>query len=180
MRCTVVHPSTLAHSNTVPWLILSAVKVADLEALADAVRAENHRVYALEAQARYRILNLTRLRCLIAGMFRGQQPFVGLNQHPQSYFELNKEGINWERVASKVSHRGPFHPIKFHLYVNRSRPQGFTPSNGPQKSAESGGWETDIPRLTMEFGLPQILRVSKNWWEKPKKARSIGLTLPPN
>lgn len=138
------------------------MKVADLEALADAVRAENHRVYALEAQARYCIFNLARLRCLIAGILRGQQPFVGLNQHPQSYFELNKECINWERVASKVSHPGPILAIKLHLYVNRLQPQGFIPSNGPQKSAESAGWETDIPRLTMEFGLPRILRVSRN------------------
>ncbi|GJE84916.1 snRNA-activating protein complex subunit 4 [Phanerochaete sordida] len=72
LQCTTVHP----------------MKPADLEALADAVRSENHRIYALEAQR------------------RGQQPFVALNEHPQPFFEQNKEGINWERVAQKVSAAG--------------------------------------------------------------------------
>ncbi|KIP09180.1 hypothetical protein PHLGIDRAFT_116589 [Phlebiopsis gigantea 11061_1 CR5-6] len=61
------------------------MKAADFEALADAVRSENHRLHALAAQK------------------RGQQPFVGLNDHPQSHFEKNKQDINWERVAQKVT-----------------------------------------------------------------------------
>ncbi|PSR73463.1 hypothetical protein PHLCEN_2v10755 [Hermanssonia centrifuga] len=64
------------------------VKAAELETLAEAVRSENHRIYALEAQR------------------RGQQPLVGINDHPEGFFGINKVGINWERVASKVSAAG--------------------------------------------------------------------------
>ncbi|EPQ59573.1 hypothetical protein GLOTRDRAFT_34698 [Gloeophyllum trabeum ATCC 11539] len=61
------------------------MKAKELDALAEAVRTENYRMHAYEAQR------------------RGQNALTSLNQQPQSYFELNKEGIDWERVASKVS-----------------------------------------------------------------------------
>ncbi|KAI0091868.1 hypothetical protein BDY19DRAFT_927189 [Irpex rosettiformis] len=72
LKSTVIHP----------------MKAAELEALSDAVRSENHRLFALEAQR------------------RGQQPFVAVDQHPPGFFHLNKAGLNWERIASKVSDAG--------------------------------------------------------------------------
>ncbi|TFK56090.1 hypothetical protein OE88DRAFT_1606944, partial [Heliocybe sulcata] len=61
------------------------MKNKELDALAEAVRTENYRMHAYEAQR------------------RGQNALTSLNQQPQSYFEINKEGIDWDRVASKVS-----------------------------------------------------------------------------
>ncbi|KAH9942556.1 Homeodomain-like protein [Amylocystis lapponica] len=69
--------------------VIHPMKQSELDALADGVRAENHRLHALEAQ------------------LRGQQPFVGMDNHPPSHFEINKLGIDWERVAmKKVSSSG--------------------------------------------------------------------------
>ncbi|KAI0921477.1 hypothetical protein AcW1_004560 [Taiwanofungus camphoratus] len=69
--------------------VIHSMKGPELDALTDAVRSENHRIHALESQ------------------LRGQQPFVSLDDHPPGYFELNKAGIDWERVAMKVSSSGP-------------------------------------------------------------------------
>ncbi|CDO74003.1 hypothetical protein BN946_scf185043.g52 [Trametes cinnabarina] len=65
-----------------------AVKAQELEALADAVRSENYRLYALQAQA------------------QGLQPFSGLVDPPQTFINTNKHGIDWSRVAQKVSSTG--------------------------------------------------------------------------
>ncbi|KAI0772651.1 hypothetical protein BC629DRAFT_1291343 [Irpex lacteus] len=72
LKSTVIHP----------------MKAIEVEALADAVRSENHRLFALEAQR------------------RGQQPFVAVDEHPPGFFHINKVGLNWERIASKVSDAG--------------------------------------------------------------------------
>ncbi|RDX53225.1 hypothetical protein OH76DRAFT_80944 [Lentinus brumalis] len=61
------------------------MKAQELDALTDAVRSENFRLHALDAQA------------------RGLPPFMpGIGQ-PVPDFTLNKEGIDWERVAQKVT-----------------------------------------------------------------------------
>ncbi|KAI0688546.1 hypothetical protein BC835DRAFT_1284480, partial [Cytidiella melzeri] len=72
LKSTVIHP----------------MKTPELEALSDAVRSENHRLFALDAQR------------------RGQQPFVALDQHPRGFLEINKVGLDWGRIASKVSGAG--------------------------------------------------------------------------
>ncbi|KAI0742142.1 hypothetical protein BC629DRAFT_1563992 [Irpex lacteus] len=72
LKSTVIHP----------------MKAIEVEALADAVRSENHRLFALEAQR------------------RGQQPFVAVDEHPPGFFHIDKVGLNWERIASKVSDAG--------------------------------------------------------------------------
>ncbi|PIL36826.1 transcription factor [Ganoderma sinense ZZ0214-1] len=59
------------------------MKAQELEALADAVRSENYRLHALEAQA------------------RGLPPFMSMGEPPPD-FNMNKEGIDWERVAQKA------------------------------------------------------------------------------
>ncbi|KAI1792838.1 hypothetical protein LXA43DRAFT_972192 [Ganoderma leucocontextum] len=60
------------------------MKAQELEALADAVRSENYRLHALEAQA------------------RGVPPFLSMDEPPPD-FNTNRDGIDWERVAQKVS-----------------------------------------------------------------------------
>lgn len=84
------------------FLTILSVKASDLEALADAVRSENHRIHALEAQKRCVFGVYEPLVRYVTELVRGQQPFVSLNDYPMSYFEQNKHGINWERVAQKV------------------------------------------------------------------------------
>lgn len=61
------------------------MKTKELEDLAEAVRTENHRLYALQEQ-----------RNGNAALF--QKP-------PEQFLELNTEGIDWERVASTMSSR---------------------------------------------------------------------------
>ncbi|TDL29307.1 hypothetical protein BD410DRAFT_892629 [Rickenella mellea] len=61
------------------------MKAKEEEALATAVRAENHRIHALEAQR------------------RGADPYALLQQHPQTYFEQNTQGLDWERIALKFT-----------------------------------------------------------------------------
>ncbi|TBU44763.1 hypothetical protein BD309DRAFT_1079798 [Dichomitus squalens] len=56
----------------------------ELDALAEAVRSENYRLHALEAQA------------------RGLSSFLAASEPPPD-FSMNKQGIDWERVAQKVS-----------------------------------------------------------------------------
>ncbi|OJA09929.1 hypothetical protein AZE42_04876 [Rhizopogon vesiculosus] len=57
----------------------------DLETLREAVRTENYRMHALDAQR------------------RGNPVFASLSDQPPDYLEFNKEGIDWERIAEKVS-----------------------------------------------------------------------------
>lgn len=81
------------------------MKSSDLEALADAVCSENHRICALEAQKKSVYVYIQ--SCLFSYQHthrRGQQPFVALNEHSRPFIEQNKEGINWERVAQKACH----------------------------------------------------------------------------
>ncbi|KAI0663109.1 hypothetical protein C8Q70DRAFT_493312 [Cubamyces menziesii] len=61
------------------------MKAQELEALADAVRSENYRLYALQAQA------------------QGLPTFTGLVDPPPGFINNNKHGIDWERVAQKVT-----------------------------------------------------------------------------
>ncbi|KAI0676934.1 hypothetical protein C8Q78DRAFT_961051 [Trametes maxima] len=71
------------------FTVVHPMKSQELEALADAVRSENYRIYALQAQA------------------QGLQAFTGLPDPPQGFINTNKHGIDWERVAQKVSSAGP-------------------------------------------------------------------------
>ncbi|OAX39173.1 hypothetical protein K503DRAFT_106227 [Rhizopogon vinicolor AM-OR11-026] len=57
----------------------------DLETLREAVRTENYRMHALDAQR------------------RGNPVFASLSDQPPDYLEFNKEGIDWERIAEKVT-----------------------------------------------------------------------------
>ncbi|KAL7282168.1 hypothetical protein ACG7TL_003637 [Trametes sanguinea] len=67
------------------YTVAHPMKAQELEALADAVRSENYRLYALQAQA------------------QGLQPFSGIADPPQTFINSNKHGIDWGRVAQKAS-----------------------------------------------------------------------------
>ncbi|OJT10511.1 snRNA-activating protein complex subunit 4 [Trametes pubescens] len=69
--------------------VVHPMKAQELEALADAVRSENYRVYALQAQA------------------QSLQFYAGLAEPPPGFINTNKHGIDWDRVAQKVSSAGP-------------------------------------------------------------------------
>ncbi|KAF7790098.1 hypothetical protein EIP86_001048 [Pleurotus ostreatoroseus] len=68
--------------------VVHQMKAPELETLAEAVRAENYRIYALDAQR------------------RGQPVFFDPETEPIPFLSTNKVGIDWERVASKVSAAG--------------------------------------------------------------------------
>jgi hypothetical protein len=36
-------------------------------------------------------------------LFRGNPVFASLSDQPPDYLELNKEGLDWDRIAEKVS-----------------------------------------------------------------------------
>ncbi|KAH9938455.1 uncharacterized protein B0H18DRAFT_967262 [Fomitopsis serialis] len=69
VEATVVHP----------W------KTQELEALADAVRSENHRLYAVEAQ------------------LRGQEGLLQPSEDTAKFMSENMTGLDWDRVSAKVS-----------------------------------------------------------------------------
>ncbi|KAI0824611.1 hypothetical protein BC628DRAFT_1537943 [Trametes gibbosa] len=71
------------------FTVVHPMKAAELEALADAVRSENYRLYALQSQA------------------QGLPSFTGLSDPPAGFINANKHGIDWERVAQKVSSASP-------------------------------------------------------------------------
>ncbi|KIJ70493.1 hypothetical protein HYDPIDRAFT_23596 [Hydnomerulius pinastri MD-312] len=61
------------------------MKPKELEALAEAVRTENYRQHALDAQR------------------RGRPGFSDVSDQSPNYLELNKEGLDWDRIAEKMS-----------------------------------------------------------------------------
>jgi hypothetical protein len=82
------------------------VKTKELEVLAEAVRTENHRKRALEAQKGYsksaivhRAYSLSLSHLIISGL----PSFASRDDKSQDYFEWNTEGIDWDRVAEKVA-----------------------------------------------------------------------------
>ena len=98
------------------------MKAKELEVLAEAVRTENLRREALNAQARFasRFLDLRRLMTVqsLSSLNRGQ----GLvNYRPAgAEMERNKEGLDWVRIAERV------------------RRNGMSPSSGPDSFSNPG------------------------------------------
>ena len=80
------------------------MRAHELEALTEAVRSENRRIYALQAQFQY--VQLVVSRChMCSRPSRGYQPFHLETEQPSDHLLQNKIGIDWERVATKVNHR---------------------------------------------------------------------------
>jgi hypothetical protein len=77
------------------------VNKRDLETLREAVRTENYRMHALDAQRRFVLFYV---RDGVANSsFRGNPVFASLSDQPPNYLELNKEGLDWDRIAEKVN-----------------------------------------------------------------------------
>ena len=77
------------------------MKAKELEALAEAVRTENHRKRALEAQKGCVLCDNTLLNCTLQYL-RGLPSFATRDDNSQNFFEWNTDGIDWDRVAEKV------------------------------------------------------------------------------
>ncbi|EPT02824.1 hypothetical protein FOMPIDRAFT_1117324 [Fomitopsis schrenkii] len=77
--------AALRRQRYVDATVMHQWKPNDLEALSDAVRSENHRLYAVEAQ------------------LRGQQGLPRQTEDLTRFMEENTTGIDWERVSVKVS-----------------------------------------------------------------------------
>ena len=78
---------------------VSKVKPKELEVLAEAVRTENHRKRALEAQTGY-ICCFGLHSLLMNKLTRGLLTFA--TRDDKDFFEWNTDGIDWGRVAEKV------------------------------------------------------------------------------
>ena len=77
------------------------MKAKELEVLAEAVRTENHRKRALEAQKGYVGCQFARIMLTTANP-RGLPSFAPRDDTSQNFFEWNTDGIDWGRVAEKV------------------------------------------------------------------------------
>ncbi|KZT72656.1 hypothetical protein DAEQUDRAFT_804840 [Daedalea quercina L-15889] len=77
--------AALRRQRFVDATVVHQWKTQEFEALADAVRSENHRLYALGAQ------------------LRGQQGLARPTEDAAKFTEENTTGIDWERVSFKVS-----------------------------------------------------------------------------
>lgn len=78
------------------------VRAKELEDLAEAVRTENHRLYALREQRKYEapFIHPQRSTSHLRSSISGNAALV--QRPPEEFLQLNGEGIDWERVASAV------------------------------------------------------------------------------
>ena len=80
------------------------MKAKELEVLAEAVRTENHRKRALEAQKGCAVDDPVAMKLHLRRFNpRGLPSFATHDDKSQDFFEWNTEGIDWDRVAEKVS-----------------------------------------------------------------------------
>ena len=79
------------------------MKSKELDALAEAVRADNYRKHAFEAQRRFAT---SLCSCISLTPFilssRGLNAFSNLDDQAQKAIEVNTEGLDWERISEKV------------------------------------------------------------------------------
>lgn len=78
------------------------VKAKELEDLTEAVRTENHRLYALQEQRKYGVpfIRSQRSTSHAPSFESGNAALV--QKPPEEFLQLNSKGIDWERVASEV------------------------------------------------------------------------------
>lgn len=75
-------------------------------------------------------------------MRRGQRPFDLLQENPPEYYEINKEGINWQRVAQQVCLCSSYNC--HYVECCRSLPLFQAEFNVQVRNAKSAGSATDI------------------------------------
>ena len=82
------------------------MKTQELEVLSEAVRSENYRLHALQAQARSVVL-LTSGDVITHSLAHSGLSAFFVAGDPPPDFNSNREGIDWERIAQKVGVRTP-------------------------------------------------------------------------
>lgn len=106
----------------------------DLETLREAVRTENYRMHALDAQR------------------RGNPVFTSLNDQPSNYLELNTEGLDWDRIAEKVSSSS--------MYTRTPRECEIRWLGDQHPCFNHGSWTQDeitkLKGLVAEYGNEQV------------------------
>ncbi|KAF9222032.1 hypothetical protein BS17DRAFT_784332 [Gyrodon lividus] len=75
----------LRRSRYLTFIEVRTMKAKELEGLAEAVRTENYRKHALDAQR------------------RGRPTFPNIGDRTTDFLELNKKGLDWDRIAEKMS-----------------------------------------------------------------------------
>ncbi|KAG1753764.1 uncharacterized protein EDB91DRAFT_1215164 [Suillus paluster] len=106
----------------------------DLETLREAVRTENYRMHALDAQR------------------RGNPVFASLSDQPQNYLELNKEGLDWDRIAEKVSSASMYTRTPRECEIRWLGEQHPDFNHGPWTEDEI----TKLKEIVAEYGDEQV------------------------
>ncbi|KAG2077697.1 hypothetical protein BDR04DRAFT_563928 [Suillus decipiens] len=99
----------------------------DLETLREAVRTENYRMHALDAQR-------------------------NLSNQPSNYLELNKEGLDWDRIAEKVSSSSMYPRTPRECEIRWLGDQHPCFNRDPWTQDEV----TKLKRLAAEYGNEQV------------------------
>ncbi|KAG1755990.1 hypothetical protein EDB19DRAFT_445855 [Suillus lakei] len=106
----------------------------DLETLREAVRTENYRMHALDAQR------------------KGNPVFTSLSDQPSNYLELNKEGLDWDRIAEKVSSASMYTRTPRECEIRWLGDQHPCFNHGPWTQDEI----TKLKGLVAEYGNEQV------------------------
>ncbi|KAG1780285.1 hypothetical protein EV702DRAFT_771758 [Suillus placidus] len=106
----------------------------DLETLREAVRTENYRMHALDAQR------------------KGNPVFTSLSDQPSNYLELNKEGLDWDRIAEKVSSSSMYTRTQRECEIRWLGDQHPCFNHGPWTQDEI----TKLKGLVAEYGNEQV------------------------
>ncbi|KAG0702362.1 hypothetical protein DFH29DRAFT_505758 [Suillus ampliporus] len=106
----------------------------DLETLREAVRTENYRMHALDAQR------------------RGNPVFASLSDQPENYLELNKEGLDWDRIAEKVSSASMYMRTPRECEIRWLGDQHPDINHGPWTQDET----TKLKDIVAEYGNEQV------------------------
>lgn len=106
----------------------------DLETLREAVRTENYRMHALDAQR------------------KGNPVFTSLSDQSPNYLELNQEGLDWDRIAEKVSSSSMYTRTPRECEIRWLGDQHPCFNHGPWTQDEI----TKLKGLVVEYGNEQV------------------------
>lgn len=149
------------------------VSAKTIEALSDAVRAENYRIHAYEVQQRYVAPFLYELES--QETTRGEQPLTVLASKSRDYFEQNTEGLRWADIATKVR-QDHFFCVKVLISV-KHRFLGLR-AHSLETSAGPNGLEVCILPSTERHGQTKRSQVLRHSRKKRLTAKLAGRWLP--
>lgn len=84
------------------------MKAKELEDLAEAVRTENHRLYALQEQRKYGAPFIHSHRSVSHPRSFNSGNVALVQDPPEEFLQLNIKGIDWERITSAVRFSSSF------------------------------------------------------------------------